>query len=98
MVRVMKTMATSFKRICACTVVFSAPTLQQATVDLCSCQRLLDTHRQVWLSLLSGHSFFLLAPVVHKVLFVPSKNLFPQSCGSSTRPDSPVPTCRDLAI
>ena len=83
MVRVMKTMATSFKRICACTVVFSAPTLQQATVDLCSCQRLLDTHRQVWLSLLSGHSFFLLAPVVHKVLFVPSKSLFPQSYGSS---------------
>ena len=80
MVRVMKTMATSFKRICACTVVFSAPTLQQATVDLCSCQRLLDTHRQVWLSLLSGHSFFLLAPVVHKVLFVPSKSLFSQSC------------------
>ena len=81
MVKVMKTMVT-FKRICARTVVFSAPTLQQAAVDPCSCQRLLDTHRQVWLSLLSGHCFFLLAPVAHKVLFVPSKSLFPQSYGS----------------
>ena len=30
-----------------------------------------------------GHCFFLLGPGVHKVLFVPSKSLFPQSCGSS---------------
>ena len=64
-------MATSFKRICPCTVVFSALTLQQATVDPYLCQRLLDTNRQVWLSLLSGHFFFLLTPGSHKVLFVP---------------------------
>ena len=44
---------------------------------------LLDTHRQVWLSPLCGHCPFLLAPGMHKVLFVPSKNLFPQSCESS---------------
>ena len=44
--------------------------------------RLLDTHGQVWVSVLWGHSSFLLGPDVHKVLFVPSKNLFPQSCVS----------------
>ena len=42
--------------------------------------RRLDTHGQVWLRLLWGHSSFLQAPGVHKVLFMPSKNLFPQSC------------------
>ena len=30
-----------------------------------------------------GHCSFLLGPGVHKVLFVPSKSLFPQSCVSS---------------
>ena len=34
-------------------------------------RRLLDTHKQVWLSLLWGHSSFLLGPGAHKVLFVP---------------------------
>ena len=35
---------------------YSVPlTPQQATVDPCLCWRLLDTHRQVWLSLLWGH-------------------------------------------
>ena len=34
-------------------------------------------------SLLWGHCSFLLGPGVHKVLFVPSKSLFPQSCVSS---------------
>ena len=58
------------------------PALQQATADPCLCQRLLDTHGQVWVSLLWGHCSFLLGPGAHKVLFVPSKSLFPQSCGS----------------
>ena len=58
-------------------------TLQQATTNPCLCQRLLDTHRQVWVSLLWGHCSFLLGPGAHKVLFVPSKSLFPQSCVSS---------------
>ena len=40
-------------------------------------QRLLDTHRQVWLNLLLGHCSFVLGPGAHKVLFVPSKSLFP---------------------
>ena len=52
-------------------------TFQQATADPCLHQRLLDTHRQVWFSLLWGHCSFLLGPGAHKVLFVPSKNLFP---------------------
>jgi len=58
-------------------------TLQQATPDPCLRWRLLDTHGQVWVSLLWGHCFFPLGPGAHKVLFVPSKNLFPQSCVSS---------------
>ena len=41
-----------------------SPTLQQTTADLCLCQRLLDTHRQVWVSLLWGHCSFLLGPGV----------------------------------
>ena len=34
-------------------------------------------------SLLWGHCSFLLGPGVHRVLFVPSKSLFLQSCGSA---------------
>ena len=49
----------------------------------CLHQRLLDTHGQVWISLLWGHCSFILGPGAHKVLFVPSKSLFPQSCVSS---------------
>ena len=56
---------------------------RQATVDPCLCQRLLDTHRRVWPSLLLGHCSFLLGPGVQKLLFVPSKCLFAQSCTSS---------------
>ena len=50
-----------------------SPTLQQATSDPCLPQSLLDTHGQVWVSLLWGHCSFLLGPCVHEVLFVPSK-------------------------
>ena len=59
------------------------PSLQQATPDPCLHLKLLDTHGQVWVSLLWGHCFFLLGPGVHKVLFVPSRSLFLQSCVSS---------------
>ena len=59
------------------------PALQQATADPCLCWRLLDTHRQVLVSLLWGHCSFLLGPGVHKVLFVPSKSLFRQPSVSS---------------
>ena len=40
-------------------------------------------NRQVLVSLLWGQCSFLLGPGAHKVLFVPSKSLFPQSCVSS---------------
>ena len=59
-------------------LLYSVPlTARQATVNPRLCQRLLDTHSQVWLSLVWGHCSFLLGPGVHKVLFVPSKSLFP---------------------
>ena len=45
--------------------------------------KFLHTHWQVWVSLLWGHCSFLLRPGMHKVLFVPSKNLFPQSSVNS---------------
>ena len=60
-----------------------SPTLQQANPDPCLQWGLLDTHRQVWVSFLGGHCSFLLGPGAHKVLFMPSKSLFPQSCVSS---------------
>ena len=59
------------------------PCQQQAAADPCLCQRLLDTHQQVWVSLLWGYCSFLLGPGAHKVLFVPSKSLSPQSYVSS---------------
>ena len=40
-------------------------------------------HVQVSVSFLWGHCSLLLSPGAHKVLFVPSKSLFPQSCVSS---------------
>ena len=58
-------------------------TLKQATTDPRLHWRLLDTHGHVWVSFLWGHCIYLLGPGVHKVLFVPSKSLFPQSCVSS---------------
>ena len=77
MVEVMETMATSFKRSHAHTAALSAPTLQQATADPRLHWRLLHTRRQVWVSLLWGHCSRLLGSGAHKVLFVPSKSLFP---------------------
>ena len=79
----MKIMPTSFKRSHARTAILTAPTLKQATADPHLCWRRLDTHRQVWVSLLWGHCFFILGPGAHKVLFVAPKSLFSQSCVSS---------------
>ena len=45
-------------------------------------QRLLDTHRQAWVSLLWGHCSFLLGPGVHKVLCVPFESVSPVPCKS----------------
>ena len=71
-------MVTSFTRPCARTDTFSAPTLPQTTTDPCLLQRLLDTHRQVLVSLLWGHCSLLLGPGAYKALFSPSKSLYPQ--------------------
>ena len=85
MVEVMKIMATSFKRSSACTTHSVPPTLQQATTDPRLHRRLLDTHGQVWVSLLQGHCPFSWV-LVCSVLFVPSNSLFPQSCVNSGGP------------
>ena len=53
---------------CSHTVNSLVHTLQQSLSTHASA-RLLDTHRQVWLCLLWGQCFFLLAPGTHKVLF-----------------------------
>ena len=81
MVKVMKIMVTSFQRSPACIATLSAP--DPAAGCPCLRHRLLDTHRHVWVSRLWGHCSFLLGRGAHKVLFVPSKSLFSQSCVSS---------------
>ena len=77
MVEVMKILVTSFKKSHACTATLSAPNPAAGH------------HRPLPLpetpghshaspdSLLWGHCSFLLGPGAHKVLFVPSKTLFP---------------------
>ena len=83
MVEVMKIMATSFKSLLHVLLHSVSPALQQASIDPSLHLRLLDTHGQVWVSLLWGLCSCLLGPGAHKVLFVPSKSLFPKSCVSS---------------
>ena len=82
MVEVMRIMVTSFKR-----------SHTGCTQCLQHCRRPPLTHastRDSWTLTgksgsvsCGGHCSFLLGPGVHKILFVPSKNLFPQSCVSS---------------
>ena len=83
MVEVMKIMATSFKRSHAGTGALSAPNPVVSHHWHMLPPDTPGTHRQVWVSLLWGHCSLLLGPGVHKVLFAPSKSLFPQSCVSS---------------
>ena len=79
----MQIIVTSFRRSIAGTSALSAPkALHQSTADPHLHRGLLNTHGQVWISLL-GHCSFLLGPGAHKVLFVPSNSLFLQSCVSS---------------
>ena len=86
----MRIMATSFKRSHDALLRSVPPecSLKQATLKRATdapplCGRVLDTHGRVWVSFLWGHRSFLLGPGAHKVLFVPSKSLFSQSCVSS---------------
>ena len=55
-------------------------TLQQATVHPCLCQRFLDTHGQVGLSLLWGHCSFFLGPGAHRVLCRPGVCFLQKFC------------------
>ena len=80
MVELMKIMVTSFKRSHACTATVPAP---NPAAGHCQSMPLAETPRQPQASLLWDHCPFLLGPGAHKVLFVPCKSLFPQSCGSS---------------
>ena len=82
MVEVMKIMATSFKGFHAGTATLSVP---DPAAGHCPPTPLLETptHGQVWVSLLWGPCSFLLGPAAHKVLYVPSKSVFPQSCVNS---------------
>ena len=73
----MKIMTTSFKRSHAHTATLSAPSPTAGTGDPHLHQRLLDTHREVSVSLLWGHYSFFLGPGVHKFQFLSSKSLFP---------------------
>ena len=72
--------------------------MQQCTVDPCLRQRLLDTHGLAWVSPLWGPCSFLPGPGAHKVLFVPSKSLFPQSCVSSVIKSHWPPQSNSLGV
>ena len=72
-------MATSFKGSHGHTATVP-PTLQQATANLCLCQRLLDIHGQVLISLLWGHCSFLLGPGAHRFTLCPLRVYFPVLC------------------
>ena len=79
----MKIMVTFFKMSHACTAALSAPSPAAGHHWPDLPQRFLDTHGQVCFSLLWGHCSLLLDSGAYKVLFVPSRSLFPQSCVSS---------------
>ena len=53
------------------------PTLHQVAVDPCLRWRLLDSHWQVWVSLLWGHCSFLLHPGAHRLWLCPPRVCFP---------------------
>ena len=56
------------------------PTLQQATADPHLHWRLLDTHGQVWVSLLWGHCSFLLGPGVQCFVCALPESVSPVLC------------------
>ena len=79
----MKIMATSFKRARVLTASLSAPDPAAGRRRSISLQENPE-HSQASLGQsLMGHCPFLLVPCMHKLLFVPSKSLFHQSCVSS---------------
>ena len=98
MVEVMQKMATSFKRSGARTAALSVP---DPAAGHHSPTPLLETpgHSQPSLGQsLWDHCSFLLGSGVHKVLFVPSKNLFPRSCRSSIIKSHLPPNSNSLGV
>ena len=83
MVEVMKITGTSFKKSCACAATLSAPDPTAGHHRPTPLPEAPGHSQQMWGSFLWGHCSLLLGPGVHRVSFVPSKSLFPQSCGSS---------------
>ena len=83
MVEVMKTKVNSFKRSHICTAELSAPDPAAGYRWPMPPPETPGHSWQVWASLLCGHCSFFLGPGTHKILFVPSKSPFPQSCVSS---------------
>ena len=81
-----------------CTHCCMPSTQQQATTNPRLGWSLLNTHGQVWVSLFWGHCSFLLGPGGHKVLFVPSKSLFPQSCVKSVIKSHWPPKSNSLGV
>ena len=82
MVEVM-TMVTSFKRFHACTASLSA---SNPTAGHCRLMPLPEIAGHSWACLgqfLVRHCFIFLGPGEHKILFLPSNRLFPQTCVSS---------------
>ena len=83
MVDVMKIMVTSFKRSHAYTAALSVPDPEAGHLRPTPMP---ESPGHSWKSLgqsLVGSLLLLLGPGAHKVLFVPSKSLFPLSCVSS---------------
>ena len=64
-------------------------TMQQATLDPRLHERLLNTRREVWLSLLLGHCSFLLAPAVQKSVLCPRRICFPVLLNSVIKSHGP---------
>ena len=99
MVELRKIMVTALKSPAYALLHSISLTLQQATINPHLCWRLLDTHSQTSL----GQSLvgsLLLSPTsgAHKVLFGPSKSLFPQSCGSSVIKSHLPPKSNSLGV
>ena len=81
--QVMKIIATSFKRSHACTTALNLPNPRAGHGQPMPLPETPE-HSQASLGhLLWGHCSFPLGSGAHKVLFVPSKSPFPQSCVSS---------------
>ena len=82
-VEAMVVMETSFKKTYDSTILFSAP---DPAAGHSQPMPPLETPGHLQASLgqsIVGHYSFLLGLGAHKIPFVPSKNLYPQSCGSS---------------